>query len=94
MPKLFLHAVAVAAAELVYATSGVDEFLFAGEEGVRCGGDLKFYERILLAIDFDGLTSGYCRTSDECLFVRHVFENNLTVVFGMNFSFHTNFSAV
>ena len=32
--QLFLAAVAVAAAELVDATSGVDEFLFAGEEGV------------------------------------------------------------
>ncbi len=33
--KLFLATVAVAAHELVNATSGVDEFLFAGEEGVR-----------------------------------------------------------
>ena len=32
--QLFLAAVAVAAAELVDATCGVDEFLFASEEGV------------------------------------------------------------
>ena len=32
--QLFFATVAVAAHELVYATSGVDEFLLAGEEGV------------------------------------------------------------
>ena len=36
MPSgLFLVAVAVAAHELIYATCGVDEFLFACEERVR-----------------------------------------------------------
>ena len=33
--ELYFEAVAVTAHELVYATGGVDEFLFAGEEGVR-----------------------------------------------------------
>ncbi len=41
--QLFFATVAVAAHELVNATSGVDEFLLAGEEGVRGAGDFKLH---------------------------------------------------
>ncbi len=40
---LLLVAVAVAAHELINATSGVDEFLLAGEEGVRRTCDFKLH---------------------------------------------------
>ena len=53
--SLLLITVAVAAAELVDATGGIDEFLFAGEEGVRGAGDFKLYKRICFAVDFDCL---------------------------------------
>lgn len=86
--KSLLRAVTVAAAEFVDATGGIDEFLLAGEEGVRGRGDLEFYEGILFAIDFDSLTGCHSRASDESLVVRHIFEHNLTVVRGMNFLFH------
>ena len=52
---LLLAAVAVAAAEFVDAACGVDEFLLAGEEGVRGAGDFKLYEGIGLAVDLDSL---------------------------------------
>lgn len=89
--QLLLAAVAVAAAELVDATCGVDEFLFAGEEGVGAAGDFKLYEGIFFTVDFDCLTGSYSRAGDENLFVRHVFESHLTVVGRMDVFFHFNF---
>ena len=85
---LFLAAVAIAAHELVDAACGVDEFLLAGEEGMRRTGDLKFHQRILLAVDFDGLARCDSAARDECLIVRHILETYLAVLFGMNFLFH------
>ena len=85
---LLLGTVAVAAAELVDASCGVDELLLAGEEGVRGGGDFKLHQGILLAVDLDGLTGSDSRAGDENLLVRHVFENDLTVVGGMNIFLH------
>lgn len=88
---LLLAAVAITAAELVYATCRVDEFLLAREEGVGGAGDFKFYQGIFLAVDLDGLAARYSRASDENFFVRHVFECYLTIVGRMNVFFHFNF---
>ena len=87
---LLLAAVAVTAHELIDATSGVDEFLLAGEEWVRRAGDFQLHEGILLAIDFDGFTSCNSRASDESVIIRHIFENNFAVVGWMNIFFHFN----
>ena len=56
--SVLFGAVAVTAHELVHAACGVDEFLLAGEEGVRRTGDFQFHQRIGHAIDFDGFTGG------------------------------------
>ena len=69
MRRLFFLAVAVAAHELVYAAGSVDEFLLAGEEGVRRAGDFKLHEGIGHAINFDCFFCCNCRTSDEDFFV-------------------------
>lgn len=83
-----LVAVAVAAHELVYAACGIDKLLLTGEEGVRCAGDLKFYEGIGYAIHFDCLLGGYGGTSDEDLVIGHVLEYYFTVVGRMDICFH------
>ena len=57
--QLFL-AVAITAQELVYTTSGIDEFLLAGEEGVRSVGDFKLNQGISLAINFDSFLRVHC----------------------------------
>ena len=87
-PLLLLDAVAVAGAELVDASCGVDELLLAGEEGVGGAGDLKLHEGILLAVDLDGLAGGYCGACDEDLIVRHVFEHYLTIGGRVDVLFH------
>ena len=66
---LFFTAVAVAAHELVDAAGGVDELLFAGEEGVRRAGDFEFYQRISNAINFDGFFCSDSRACDEDFFI-------------------------
>ena len=78
MDLLFV-AVAVTAHELVYAAGGIDEFLLAGEEGVRRAGDFKFNQRISLAVDFDSLFRCYGRASDKYLVIRHIFEGNFAI---------------
>ena len=51
--ELFFLAVAVAAHDLIHTAGGVDEFLLAGEEGVRGACDFKLHEGICNAINFD-----------------------------------------
>lgn len=92
--SLFLDAVAVAAAEFVDATCGVDEFLLAGEERMRRAGDLKLYERIFLAVDCDGLFCGYRGASDEDFVVGHILEHHFAIIGGMNVFFHFFVTAV
>lgn len=77
---LFLETVSVAAHELVYAASCVDQFLLTSEERVRRTRDFEFYERVSNAVDFDCLLSSDSRASDESFAVRHIFENNLAIV--------------
>ena len=89
MPSgVFLVAVAVAAHELIDATCGVDEFLFACEERVRGAGDFKLHQRIGHTVDIDGFAGCDSRTGDECFIVRHVFEDNFAIVGGMDVLFH------
>lgn len=80
VPELFFEAVAVTAHELVYAAGGVDEFLFAGEEGVRRAGDFKLDQRIFFAVDFDSFFRCDSRTGDKDFVVRHVFENYFAII--------------
>lgn len=51
--ELFFNTVAVAAAEFIDASCGIDEFLLTGEERVGSTRDFKFYQRIFFAVDFD-----------------------------------------
>ena len=89
MAGLFLlGAVAVAAHELVYAACGVDEFLLAGEEGVRSAGDFKLHKGIGNTINLDSFAGGHGRTGDEDFVIRHVLENHFAIVGGMNVFFH------
>ncbi len=78
--ELFFATVAVAAHELVYATSCVDEFLFAGEEGVRRAGDFELNQRIGDAINFDCFFGSYGRAGNKDFLVRHIFEDYFTIV--------------
>ena len=64
-----LFTVAVAAAEFVDTSGGVHKFLLACEERVGRAGDFELHERILLAVDLDGLAGSHSRTGDESLLV-------------------------
>ena len=85
---LFFTAVAVTAHELVDAAGCVDEFLFAGEEGVRSAGDFEFNQGVFFAVDGDSFASCDSGAGDKDLVVRHVFECNLALIFGMDAFFH------
>lgn len=80
--------VAVAGAEFVDATGGIDEFLLSGVEGVRGGSDFEFDEGVCFAVEVDGFASGYGAACDEHFVVRHIFEHHFAIVGGMDVFFH------
>lgn len=85
---LLFVAVAVARHELINTTGGVNEFLLAGEEGVRAGGDFELHEGVFNAVDNDGFFGGNSAASDEYFFVGHVLESHFAVVGRMEVFFH------
>lgn len=91
---LLFVAVAIAAHELVDAAGSIDEFLFAGEEGVRRACDFKLYEGIGHTVDLDSLLSGYGRAGDESFVVGHVLKHDLAVIVGMDALFHRYVSVI
>ena len=58
--RLFLLAVAVTAQELINTTSGVDQFLLAGEEWVRRTSNLKLHQWIGLTVNLNSLLGVDC----------------------------------
>ena len=90
-PQLLASAVAVTGHELVHTTSGVHEFGLTGVERVTRVRDLELDQRILNAVDFDGVLGSSCRAAEELSTVRHIFENYNAVVIWMNSFFHKTF---
>ena len=78
----------VAAHELVYTTSRIDELSLTREEGVRSARDLYLDQRILYTVDDDSLLGGHCGASDKDVFVGHVLEHHGTVVLRMDSFLH------
>ena len=59
---LGLAGLSVAAHELIYATSCIDELLLARVEGVRRAGDFQLNEGISFAFEFNSFVRLACRT--------------------------------
>ena len=85
--RLFL-AVTVAAHELIYATSGVNQFALTSVEGVRGVTDFELVEGISFAFELDGVVCLCRRAAEEHIAVAHVLEHYGAIVFGMKSFFH------
>ena len=86
---LLLGVLLVLAHELIDAAGGVNELHLAGEEGVGGVGDFQLDDGVLLAIGIDdGLLRGGAALREDHVLVRHVFEDNEAIVFGMDAFFH------
>lgn len=85
--KLLLT-VLVSLVEFVDAAGCVNEFDFASVEWVRCVGNLDLYDRVLNAVNNDGLLCLGARACDEHSVVRHILESYKAVGFGMKSFFH------
>ena len=85
--KLLL-AVLVSLVEFVDAAGCVNKLDFASVEWVRCVGDLDLYDRILNAVNNDGLFCLGARACYEHSVVRHILESYKAVGFGMKSFFH------
>ena len=86
-PRL-LAALAVAAHELVHAAGSVHELRLTRVEGVRSRRDFELHEGISFTFEFDRLRRLASGTRQEHVTVGHIFEDNGTVVFGMDTLFH------
>ena len=83
-----LAALAVAAHELVHAAGSVHELRLTRVEGVRSRRDFELHEGISFTFEFDRLRRLASGTRQEHVTVGHIFEDNGTVVFGMDTLFH------
>ena len=88
MNSQLLAALAVTAHELVHATGGVHKLRLARVEGVRRRRDFELHEGLSFALEFDRFRRLAGRTRQEHVTVGHIFEDNGTVVFGMDTLFH------
>lgn len=78
---LLFKSIAVAVHELIYATSRVNNFLLAREEGVRVARNVELDERIFVAIfPYDGVLRIGSRTRFESEVRRNVLENHFAIV--------------
>ena len=85
---LSLSALAVAAHELVHATSRIHQLALARVEGVRGVTDFQLDYWISLAFELDCLRSLCSATAEEHVAIAHVLEHNGTIVFGMQSFLH------
>ena len=86
---LLLEELLVLAVELVNATGAVDELHLTRVEGVRSAGDFKLHQRIFVAVfPLDGLLCVDGRARQKGHVIRHIFENNQSVILGVNVFFH------
>ena len=88
MKKRLFAAASVAAHELIYAASGVNELALTCVEGVRGAGDFEFDDGIGFAFELHGVIGLGGGAAQEHVAVAHVLEHNGTIVVGMNTLFH------
>jgi hypothetical protein len=67
-------------AELIDATSGIDDLVLARVERVRLGRYFDFHQRIILTLEVDGLAGLYRGAGYELEVARQVVHNNFTVI--------------
>ena len=67
-------------AELVDATSGIDDLVLARVERVRLGRYFDFHQRIILTFEVDGLAGLYGGAGYELEVARQVVHNNFAVI--------------
>src|SRR5450830_282266 len=73
--------------ELLDATSGVDDFVFAGVERVRFSRNLDLYQWVFFTVVGDFFAGLDGRTGNEFEIARQVVENNFAVIW-MDIGFH------
>ena len=75
--------------ELINATGSVNEFHLTSVERVRSAGDFELHERVFVAVfPLDGVLGVDGRARQEGHVIRHIFENNQSVILGVNVFFH------
>ena len=86
---LLLEELLVLVVELINTTGAVDELHLTRVEGVRGAGDFELHQGIFVAVfPLDGFLSVDGRARQEGHIVRHIFENNQSIILGVNVFFH------
>jgi hypothetical protein len=88
MYGLLLTRLTVAAHELVYATSCVNELRLTSVEGVRSRRDFQLNNGVSFAFEFYSVVSLASRTREEHVTVRHILEYYGTIIFRVKTFFH------
>ena len=81
--------------ELLDASSGIDEGLLAGVEGVRSARDVELEKRVFLAVfPLNRFGGFYRRTGEEGKVCVEVLKDHFAIVVGVNLLFHRIFSGL
>jgi hypothetical protein len=81
----------IPALEFINTSCGINKFHFSGIERMRCVGDLKLYQWVFKTIfPDDGFLGMNGRFGEKCILVRHILEDNQSVILRMNIFLHFN----